>query len=74
VPDGSLLALICLRRAYPLRGKSVLVYRAAGSIGAAAVQLLAHHFEAQMTAVCDTKDVELVGDARGLLGMNYLSI
>jgi NADPH:quinone reductase-like Zn-dependent oxidoreductase len=60
VPDGSLLALTCLRPASPLRGKSVLVYGAAGSIGTAAVQLLAHHFEAEVTAVCDTKDVELV--------------
>ncbi|MGZ5429544.1 MAG: NAD(P)-dependent alcohol dehydrogenase, partial [Thermoanaerobaculia bacterium] len=60
VPDGSLLALTCLRPAYPLRGKGVLVYGAAGSIGTAAVQLLAHHFEAEVTAVCDTKDVELV--------------
>jgi NADPH:quinone reductase-like Zn-dependent oxidoreductase len=60
VPDGSLLALTCLRPAYPLRGKSVLVYGAAGSIGTAAVQLLAHHFGAEVTAVCDTKDVELV--------------
>jgi NADPH:quinone reductase-like Zn-dependent oxidoreductase len=33
VPDGSLLALTCLRPAYPLRGQSVLVYGAAGSIG-----------------------------------------
>ena len=60
VPDGSLLALTCLRPADPLRGKSVLVYGAAGSIGTAAVQLLAHYFEAEVTAVCDTKDVELV--------------
>jgi len=60
VPDGSLLALTCLRSASPLRGNNVLVYGAAGSIGTAAVQLLAHHFEAEVTAVCDTKDVELV--------------
>jgi NADPH:quinone reductase-like Zn-dependent oxidoreductase len=60
VPDGSLLALTCLRPAYPLPGKSVLVYGAAGSVGTAAVQLLARHFEAEVTAVCDTKDVELV--------------
>lgn len=60
VPDGSLLALTMLRPASPLRGKSVLVYGAAGSIGTGAVQLLAHHFEAEVTAVCDTKDVELV--------------
>src|SRR5438034_2049703 len=60
VPEGSLLALTCLRPAYPLQGKSVLVYGAAGSVGTAAVQLLAHHFEADVMAVCDTKDVELV--------------
>jgi len=60
VPDGSLLALTCLRPAEPLRGKSVLVYGAAGSIGTAAVQLLTHHFEVDLSAVCDTKDVELV--------------
>jgi NADPH:quinone reductase-like Zn-dependent oxidoreductase len=60
IPDGSLLALTCLRPGYPLQGKSVLVYGAAGSVGSAAVQLLAHHFEASVTAVCDTNDVELV--------------
>jgi NADPH:quinone reductase-like Zn-dependent oxidoreductase len=60
VPDGSLLALSCLRPAYPLEGKSVLVYGAAGSVGTAAVQLLVNHFGADVTAVCDTKDVEVV--------------
>jgi NADPH:quinone reductase-like Zn-dependent oxidoreductase len=60
VPDGSLLALSCLQPAYPLRGKGVLVYGAAGSVGTAAVQLLAHHFEAEVSAVCDTKDVNVV--------------
>lgn len=64
IPDGSLLALTCMRPAYPLEGKSVLVYGAAGSVGTAAVQLLTQHFNAaDITAVCDTKDVEVV---RGL--------
>jgi NADPH:quinone reductase-like Zn-dependent oxidoreductase len=60
IPDGSLLALTMLRPLTPLDGKSVLVYGAAGSIGTGGVQLLAHHFGAEVTAVCDTKDVELV--------------
>jgi NADPH:quinone reductase-like Zn-dependent oxidoreductase len=60
IPDGALLALTCMKPGQPLRGKSVLVYGAAGSIGTGAVQLLAHHFGAVVTAVCDTKDVELV--------------
>jgi NADPH:quinone reductase-like Zn-dependent oxidoreductase len=60
VPDGSLLALTCLQPGMPLEGKSVLVYGAAGSVGTAAVQLLVHHFGADVTAVCDTKDVDVV--------------
>jgi NADPH:quinone reductase-like Zn-dependent oxidoreductase len=60
VPDGALLALTCLAPAGAVRGKSVLVYGAAGSVGTAAVQLLAHHHGAEVTAVCDTRDVELV--------------
>jgi NADPH:quinone reductase-like Zn-dependent oxidoreductase len=60
IPDGSLLALTCLTSVLPLAGKRVLVYGAGGSIGTAAVQLLAHHFEADVTGVCDTKAVELV--------------
>ena len=60
VPEGSLLALSMLQPVAPLRGTSVLVYGAAGSVGTAAVQLLVHHFQADVTAVCDTKDVEVV--------------
>jgi NADPH:quinone reductase-like Zn-dependent oxidoreductase len=59
-PEGPLLALTCMSPAYPVEGKSVLVYGAAGSVGTAAVQLLVHHFGAEVTAVCDTKDVEVV--------------
>jgi NADPH:quinone reductase-like Zn-dependent oxidoreductase len=60
LPDGSLLALTCLAPAQPFSGKRVLVYGAGGSVGTAAVQLLARQFDAEVTAVCDTKDVEVV--------------
>jgi NADPH:quinone reductase-like Zn-dependent oxidoreductase len=60
VPEGALLALTCLRPADPLLGKSVLVYGAGGSVGTAAVQLLARHVKIEVTGVCDAKDVELV--------------
>ena len=60
IPEGALLALTCMSPAYPVQRKSVLVYGAAGSVGTAAVQLLVHHFGAEVTAVCDTKDVEVV--------------
>jgi NADPH:quinone reductase-like Zn-dependent oxidoreductase len=59
VCDGALIAMSCLRGAHPLQGRSILVYGASGSIGTAAVQL-ARHFEADVTAVCNTKTVELV--------------
>ncbi|MEX0749446.1 MAG: NAD(P)-dependent alcohol dehydrogenase, partial [Dehalococcoidia bacterium] len=59
VADGALLARTCLRSEDLQKGRSVLVYGASGSIGVAAVQL-AKHFEADVTAVCNTKNVELV--------------
>jgi NADPH:quinone reductase-like Zn-dependent oxidoreductase len=59
VSDGAILALGCLRKAEPLTGKRVLIYGASGSIGTAGVQL-ARYFDAHITAVCNTKNVELV--------------
>ena len=59
VCDGAIIALTCLRKAGLQRGQSILVYGASGSIGTAGVQL-AKHFGARVTAVCNTKNVELV--------------
>ena len=57
--DGATLALDCLAKAGPLRGRSVLVYGASGSVGTAGVQL-AKHFGAHVTAVVSTRNVELL--------------
>jgi NADPH:quinone reductase-like Zn-dependent oxidoreductase len=59
VCDGAILALGCLRPAGVRRGQSVLIYGASGSIGTAAVQL-ARYFGARVTAVCGTKNAEVV--------------
>jgi len=59
VYDGASEALACLRKAGHLKGRSMVIYGASGSIGTAAVQL-AKHFGAHVTAVCNTKTVELM--------------
>lgn len=58
VCDGALNALACLKRAGLKKGQKVLIYGASGSIGTAAVQL-ARYFGADVTAVCNTKNLEL---------------
>ncbi len=59
VCDGASLALACLRKADLRKGRSILIYGASGSVGTAGVQL-ANHFGADVTAVCNTKNLELV--------------
>ena len=59
VCDGAILALNCLRLADIRSGQRLLVYGASGSIGTAAVQL-GKHLGADVTAVCNTKNLELV--------------
>jgi NADPH:quinone reductase-like Zn-dependent oxidoreductase len=59
VCDGACSTLSMLRNADLRAGRSIVVYGASGSIGSAAVQL-ARHFGADVTAVCNTKNVELV--------------
>src|SRR5262245_7998021 len=60
VCDGPSLALACLRKASLLTGRSILIYGASGSVGTAGVQLAKRYFNADVTAVCSTKHVELV--------------
>jgi NADPH:quinone reductase-like Zn-dependent oxidoreductase len=60
VTDGFNQGLGHLRGAGVGAGTRLLVYGASGSCGTAAVQLGKHHFGAHVTAVCDTRNVELV--------------
>jgi NADPH:quinone reductase-like Zn-dependent oxidoreductase len=58
VGDGALCAFNAYRPV-DVKGKDVLVYGASGSIGTAGVQL-GKYLGANVTAVCNTKNVELV--------------
>lgn len=59
ITEGAHYALCDIRAAKVKTGQNVLVYGATGAIGSAAVQLL-KHFGANVTAVCNTKNVELI--------------
>jgi NADPH:quinone reductase-like Zn-dependent oxidoreductase len=59
VCDGALNALTCLKQADLRKGRRILIYGASGAIGTAGVQL-ARYFSADVTAVCSTKNLELV--------------
>jgi NADPH:quinone reductase-like Zn-dependent oxidoreductase len=72
VCDGGIAALTQLRRV-GLRGEQrIVVYGASGSIGTAGVQL-AKHMGAHVTAVCNTKNVELVRSLGADLVIDYLN-
>jgi NADPH:quinone reductase-like Zn-dependent oxidoreductase len=59
ITDGGLNALTCLKQADLRKGRRILIYGASGAIGTAAVQL-ARYFDADVTAVCGTKNLKLV--------------
>jgi NADPH:quinone reductase-like Zn-dependent oxidoreductase len=59
VCDGAILALTCLRWSGLSAGQRILIYGASGAIGTAGVQL-AKHLSSHVTAVCNTKNVDVV--------------
>jgi NADPH:quinone reductase-like Zn-dependent oxidoreductase len=59
VPFGGMLALHFLKEAGVRSGQHVLVYGASGAVGTSAVQL-AKHLGARVTAVCSTRNLEMV--------------
>ena len=70
ITEGSHYALVNIRAAKVKQGQNVLVYGATGAIGSAAVQLL-KYFGAIVTAVCNTKNVELIKTLGAVTVIDY---
>jgi NADPH:quinone reductase-like Zn-dependent oxidoreductase len=69
--EGAHYALCDIRAAKLKAGQNVLVYGATGAIGSAAVQLL-KYFGMTVTAVCSTKQVDLVSSLGADTVVDYL--
>lgn len=59
ITEGGHYALCDIRAAKVQAGQNIMVYGATGAIGSAAVQLL-KHFGTTVTAVCNTKNIDLI--------------
>ncbi len=70
ITEGGHYALCDIRAAKVKSGQNVMVYGATGAIGSAAVQLV-KYFGAKVTAVCGTKNVDLVKSLGADLVIDY---
>ncbi|MDX2173617.1 MAG: NAD(P)-dependent alcohol dehydrogenase [Bacteroidota bacterium] len=70
ITEGGHYALCDIRAAKVKAGQNVLVYGATGAIGSAAVQLI-KHLGATVTAVCDTKNIDLVKSLGANIVIDY---
>ncbi|MBP9190823.1 MAG: NAD(P)-dependent alcohol dehydrogenase [Chitinophagales bacterium] len=71
ITEGAHYALVDIRAAKVQSRQNVMVYGATGAIGSAAVQLL-KHFGAHVTAVCNTKNVDLVKSLGADVVIDYM--
>lgn len=59
-PGAGMTALQCLNKGKIQPGQNVLVYGASGAVGTNAIQLASRHFDANVTGVCSTSNLELI--------------
>lgn len=60
IPFGANTALYFLRKANLQKNSKILIFGASGAVGTAAIQIASHHYEAEVTALCSTGNIELV--------------
>lgn len=70
ITEGAHYALCSIRASKIKSGQNAMVYGATGAIGSAAVQLL-KHLGVSVTAVCNTKNLELVKSLGADIVINY---
>ena len=68
--EGAHYALCNIRAAKVEAGQKIMVYGATGAIGSAAVQLL-KYFDTEVTAVCNTPNMDLVRSLRADFVIDY---
>lgn len=72
ITEGAHYALCDIRAAKIKCGHNVMIYGASGAIGSAAVQLV-KYFDAKVTAVCNTQNVEIVKSLGADQVIDYLT-